>query len=369
MLEDWPSNQLRDTFLQQVALIQTQLQRLHDLNPSPTLQPHLQQIQMANETLSALLNSVVAATPTLLPAAGSHFLPYHNQEHKTTAPPLREESATPPLHILLVEDNPFTQKLMCRLLSLRAHRISVANQGEEALALLQNAATQKDQRFDIILMDIRMPGMDGFATTEAIREWEKRQQQPSVPIIAVTVLNEESDRQRAMQVGMDGFHPKPVQANLLFAEMEQLLAKRNRPSPDPVESATPDPTSENTTPLPPVDVGLNMDLLLKTVENDWSLLGEIVDLYRQDAPKQLQRIWKGIQQQDHDLVREAAHSLKGASGAFGKATLAYALAFQLEQAGRIKDLTQADAIFEQLRQSIHLLEQALDTELHKHSSL
>ncbi len=340
MLEDWPSRPQQDP-LHWVALIQAQLQQMYALNPSAVLQSHLRNVQVASDALLSLLT----------PAGAEQSVQQAEQTPGSGAS--GQES---PLRLLLVEDNPFTQKLMSRLLTMRAQHIAVASQGEEALPLLQAAAAQ-GQPFNMVLMDIRMPGMDGYETTLAIRQWEAHAAQPRIPIIAVTVLNDDADRQRAKQVGMDGFHCKPVQANQLFAEMEQLLLVSGveNPCQDGTECA--------------LDIGLNMESLLKTVENDWGLLGEIVDLYQIDAPKQLQRIQDGIQRQDPDLVREAAHSLKGASGAFGKSTLSFALAYQLEQAGRNRDLGQAHELLHQLRQAIVLMEQALRAELHKHSSL
>ncbi|MBF0096335.1 MAG: response regulator [Magnetococcales bacterium] len=340
MQEDWPSHQQQDP-LHWVAFIQAQLRQMHALTPSTVMQTHLQHLQMASDTLLSLL------TPAGVEQSvrQAEFTP-------------RATGQGSPLRLLLVEDNPFTQKLMSRLLTMRAQHIAVAGQGEEALKLLQEA-TVRGEPFNMVLMDIRMPGMDGFEATHAIRQWEAESARPRVPIIAVTVLNDEADRQRAKQVGMDGFHCKPVQANQLFAEIEQLLPA---PAVSEVERALDDTECA-------LDIGLNMESLLKTVEDDWGLLGEIVDLYRTDAPKQLQRIQDGIQRQDPDLVREAAHSLKGASGAFGKSTLSFALAYQLEQAGRNRDLGQAHELLQQLRHSIQLMEQALGAELRKHSSL
>ncbi|MBF0182974.1 MAG: response regulator [Magnetococcales bacterium] len=363
MQEDRQHNQQRDPMTEWVALIQTQLQQMQALLPPSPMQPHLQRIQEASDALLALLRPPAMSSTLFAPESAATSQPALTQ----TASSDQEINAHRSLHILLVEDNPFTQKLMSRLLKLRAYQITIASHGEDALQRVQAAAVQ-GETFDIILMDIRMPGMDGFATTAALRQWEREQGRPRVPIIAVTVLNSDDDRQRALLAGMDGFHPKPVQANLLFTEMEQLIPAPLSASRDDVDTP---PAFGQEIPAPstaPIDVGLNMQLLLKTVENDWLLLKEIIDLYRMDAPKQLQRIQEGIQRQDPDLVREAAHSLKGASAAFGKSTLTYALAYQLEQAGHTQNLAQAKEIFHQLRHSIELLEQALAAELLKHSS-
>ncbi|MEO5339092.1 MAG: response regulator [Magnetococcus sp. MYC-9] len=282
-----------------------------------------------------------------------------------------------PLHILLVEDNPFTQKLMTRLLTQRNHRVTLANHGQEALECIERACSATTP-FDVVLMDVRMPVLDGLETTQAIRQWEERQvpraaagsapdsastgehtgeSRPRLPIIAVTTLSSEEDRRSAFSAGMDGFHGKPVQANQLFAEIERLVPSALVAEPPPVGSERSAVAEECAVPME-----LDMELLLKTVENDWSLLGEIVDLYRMDAPKQLQRIQDGIRRHDAELVREAAHSLKGATGAFGT-TPTYELAYQVEQAGRNRNIVLAAELLEQLQESIASLETALDRQL------
>ena len=114
-----------------------------------------------------------------------------------------------------------------------------------------------------------------------------------------------------------------------------------------------------------IETQWDMGPLLKTVENDWGLLKEIIDLYCADAPRQLQRIRDGIAQQDPLLVQDAAHALKGSSTAFGK-TPAYVLAFELEQAGRAKDLSQAETCLTQLQQAVFSLEKALHAALLQH---
>ncbi|MBF0462602.1 MAG: response regulator [Magnetococcales bacterium] len=373
MLEDWqqdwpqawpPGEGNEGKILQWAMDIQVRLQPLLSLPLLPDHREHVRQIQEAVNTLVALVTP-----PALVPGILRNETPKDPAPKESALSPLAEPAVPPhPLHILLVEDSPFTQKLITHLLLQHGHQVTLAQHGQEALAQIE-AAYAHSHPFDIVLMDLRMPVMDGFETTRAIRQWEEQRRQapqagdiPRLPIIAVTALTSEADRLHAVQVGMDGIHRKPIQANALFAEMARLV---------PV---TPAPASPGTTDEPPVTeedtttVTLDMGALLKTLENDWMLLGEIVELYRQDTPKQLQRIRDGIAHQDADLVREAAHSLKGASGAFGK-TPAQTLAFQMEQAGRHRDLDQAKALLEPLQCAVAALEQALAAELCKNEPL
>ena len=277
-----------------------------------------------------------------------------------------------PLRILLVEDNPFTQKLMTRLLTLRGHRVTVANQGKEALACLTDdhlaSCVKSEKMFDVILMDIRMPVMDGLQTAEAIRRWEAdlwrvrghktRGAGVRMPILAVSALISREDQARALQAGMDAFHGKPIQTDQLFSTIEQLTASSGRVVSAAGHSETDEPSdSKEET----IDITIKLDLstLLKTVENDRGLLREVIELYHSDAPEQLHLIRQGIEENNAMLVQDAAHALKGSSGAFGR-TVAYDLASQLEQIGRSQKLDRASDVLTSLQRAVSALRDALD---------
>ena len=249
-----------------------------------------------------------------------------------------------PLQILLVEDNPFTQKLISRVLALRGHSVKLAIHGQEALEMLE------EEEYDLVLMDIRMPVMDGIQAVVAIRQWEQDTGRPRIPVIAVTALANEETRARAREAGMDGFHGKPVRAKILFAEMDRVLgeirpAMRKGVDPELIE--------------------LDMERMLTTVDGDWALLAEVTGIYLTDAPKQLSRIKKALALPDFTELREAAHSLKGASGAFGK-NLVFDLALALEQAGRKENRDSAPELIEKLEQAVARMRKTLITEIGKH---
>jgi len=133
------------------------------------------------------------------------------------------------LRILLAEDNPVNQKLAVRLIEKRGHAVIVATNGREALGALQ-----KD-RFDVVLMDVQMPEVDGFEATALIRERESGRG-AHTPIIAMTAHAMKGDRERCLAAQMDGYVAKPIQAAELFKEIEQVLCLA--PSP-PVETFSP----------------------------------------------------------------------------------------------------------------------------------
>ena len=120
------------------------------------------------------------------------------------------------LRILLAEDNAVNQKLASRLLEKRGHTVAVAGNGREALKVLEK------QRFDLVLMDVSMPEMDGLEATRAIRAAEKTTG-AHLPIIAMTAHAMKGDRERCLDAGMDGYVSKPVQAQELFEAAETVL--------------------------------------------------------------------------------------------------------------------------------------------------
>ena len=132
---------------------------------------------------------------------------------------LREGKPAEGLRVLLAEDNPVNQHLAQRLLEKRGHTVTVANNGREALALLAS------HNFDLVLMDVQMPEMDGFETTAAIRAIEQKTGQ-HLPIIAMTAHAMKGDEERCLQAGMDSYVAKPVQAQQLFLAIETVSASR-----------------------------------------------------------------------------------------------------------------------------------------------
>jgi CheY-like chemotaxis protein len=130
--------------------------------------------------------------------------------------------AAPPdraLRILLAEDNRVNQAVATAMLSKRGHRVTVAVNGLEALAELA------DGEFDLVLMDVQMPEMDGFAATRAIREREVGAAR-RIPIVAMTAYAMAGDRERCLEAGMDDYVSKPINPTELFEAISRSSAAR-----------------------------------------------------------------------------------------------------------------------------------------------
>jgi CheY-like chemotaxis protein len=123
-----------------------------------------------------------------------------------------------PLHVLLVEDNLINQKVAARLLEKQGHTVVIAGNGKEALAALEAVGG----RFDVVLMDVQMPEMDGLEATAAIRAREQGTGR-RLPIVALTAHAMKGDRERCLEAGMDGYLTKPVQGQALMQALTEAL--------------------------------------------------------------------------------------------------------------------------------------------------
>ncbi len=127
----------------------------------------------------------------------------------------------PPLHVLLAEDGLTNQKLAIALLEKNRHSVVVASNGKEAIAALASG------QFDVVLMDVEMPEMDGLEATAVIRAKE-RQTGEHVPIIAMTAHAMKGDRDRCLEAGMDDYVSKPVRSAILFETIATVLGISTR---------------------------------------------------------------------------------------------------------------------------------------------
>jgi signal transduction histidine kinase/CheY-like chemotaxis protein len=213
--------------------------------------------------------------------------------------------------VLLVEDNPVNQRVAAGLLKRRGHDVSVALHGGEALALLEQ------QAFDIVLMDLQMPVMDGIDATLAIRARE-RISGGHVRIVAMTAHAMNSDRDRCLNAGMDGYLSKPINPQMLFAVIE-----RDTDGSDARADASPSaaPTA-----------AFDHDALLERLSGDATLMTDVIRLFLQDCPGRLAAINDAVTARDGDGLRTAAHALKGAAGNLS-ATRLFSAADMLERIG------------------------------------
>ena len=249
------------------------------------------------------------------------------------------------LEILLAEDNVVNQLVAVRLLEKCGHAVTVANHGGEALAAMART------RFNVVLMDVQMPEVDGFEATRRIRAIEAGTGRRT-PVVAMTAHAMAGDRDRCLAGGMDDYLTKPVQREELF----RVLGWIESLAPGVGAAVTPPPRSEALveTPAPRGRLSFDRAAALERLGDDEELFAEVADLFRTDGPKLLGEIRTAIAAGDAGGLKRSAHGLKGAAGYVGGADAAEA-ARRLESLATGGDLTDADDAFERLEREVSRL--------------
>jgi PAS domain S-box-containing protein len=242
-----------------------------------------------------------------------------------------------PLRILLAEDNAVNQRVGRVTLEKQGHKVQVAKNGLEALAALDEGA------FDLVLMDVQMPEMDGLATTAALRAREGVTGR-RLPVIAVTAHAMKGDRERCLAAGMDGYVSKPLRPGELDRVIRELVpGGGGGKEGGPVEAAG-----------PLCDGG---DLLAR-LDGDRALLGEVAGLLRAEGERLLRETREALAAGDVAKLQRSAHTLKGAV-AFFVAPAADELLRRLEAMGDDNDLTGGTEVLARLAAEMDRLHAAL----------
>jgi PAS domain S-box-containing protein len=244
------------------------------------------------------------------------------------------------LKILLAEDSAVNQKLAVSMLKRGGHEVVVASNGVEAVSAVAR------ERFDLVLMDVQMPELDGFDATKQIREREQKTG-GHIPIIAVTAHAMKGDRERCLAAGMDGYISKPIRSAELHQAIDEIAGVGRKTI---AQAATPTVTAA-TSEQPPVDGQWDWSVALATVQGSEELLCEILEAFLEETPRQLSSIKQGLMKSDAALLRRAAHTIKGAVRYFG-ANEAFDLALRLETLGHNGELSQAAAVAKELEQEL-----------------
>ena len=227
------------------------------------------------------------------------------------------------LNILLSEDNAVNQKLAIRVLEKAGHHVTLAQTGREAVNAWEKSG---EAGYDVLLMDIQMPEMDGMEATAEIRSREKKTGK-HVPILAMTAHAMRGDRERCLANGMDGYISKPIHPVDLFAEIERCVGLQKGQS----------PMTENAK-----ESGELIDRasLLERVEGDQELLTEMIQIFKEEAPMLMTAMSEALKSGDWVVLERSTHSLKGAVSNLSSKTVAN-VALKLEQDAQKKDLESA----------------------------
>lgn len=244
-----------------------------------------------------------------------------------------------PRRILLAEDGIVNQQVASRLLESRGHTVVLVNNGAEALAALERS------KFDLVLMDVQMPVMDGFDATAAIRGKEQATGR-HIPIIAMTAHAMKGDRERCLAAGMDGYISKPIHANALYQAVEEIPINS-----EPAVAAAAGVATE-------ARKILDWESALHRVGGRNDLLKEIVRLFFKESDKLMPEIQAAMHSRDCVKLRRVAHSLKGSADCFAAEPTVNA-ALRLEIMARDGNLADAETAFADLQREVEQLRLAL----------
>jgi PAS domain S-box-containing protein len=258
-----------------------------------------------------------------------------------------EVLALPPLRVLLAEDAVVNQRLAVRILEKAGHSVRVAGNGWQALQALER------ERFDVILMDVQMPELGGFETTEKIRAAEQGTGR-HVPIIALTAHAMKGDRERCLAAGMDSYVSKPIRARELFQAMEQVLQTH-----PPVARSGGIPDDLRASEEGKMAADFDRAAALERCGDDAQLLRELIDMFLTEIRVWMFDLGRAIEAGDANAIKRLAHTIKGAVGTFG-AQPAYDAAFELETMGKEGNLAGAQAAWTRMQEVVARLNAALE---------
>jgi len=249
--------------------------------------------------------------------------------------------------VLLVEDNKINQKLAIKMLEKMNCNIEVANNGEEALTKV------KKFDFDLVLMDIQMPVMDGLMATAEIRKLGKDREN-RVPIIALTAHAMKEDKDRCLAAGMDDYLSKPIKNNDLRRMIQKYLTEKIQIVDQANELIIEDDNDKTELQV------LDRENLMNRVNGDLSLLKDLSDLYLEEYPQRLKDVRNAIKQSDFSTIRNAVHNLKGVYLNFGSDKAAE-VAKEMEKLANSDDLEAISKMYNELEICSSELQNALES--------
>ncbi len=239
------------------------------------------------------------------------------------------------LHILVAEDNRTNQTVATRMLSKMGHSPVVADNGKEALLLLTT------HRFDLVLMDIQMPEMDGLTTTRKIRESENGTRL-HMPIIAMTAHAMKGDRERCLAAGMDGYVSKPISSQELEKTIAGVLLTQDDREAFSSLLVKPADAAE---PKSPSVMVWDMDDTMERLGGDEQLFHEVIEIFLDDVPKHMAALGQAIADGNTEAIERLAHTLKGELGYLGISEISRK-AREMEELGKKSDVRLAASLYE-----------------------
>jgi two-component system, sensor histidine kinase and response regulator len=230
----------------------------------------------------------------------------------------------------LAEDKPMNRKLATLLLEKKGYLVVAANDGQEVLERL------KAEHFDLILMDVQMPKMDGLEATTRIRNSDD-QEIREIPIIAMTAYSAKEDREKCLLAGMDYYISKPINNEELYTALDQILDDRQ-------------PRHSQSSAIP-----TDLKDMIERMDGNLELLAELVEMFFEDYPKDLFKLNRALEKKDLKTLVYVTHGLKGELGNMGMTT-AYKIACDLDKLFKKNNLEEAPEMVRKLIREVKAME-------------
>ncbi len=242
------------------------------------------------------------------------------------------------MRILLAEDNLTNQEVACGLLKQQGiTQLTIVDNGKKAVEAYQK------NKFDVILMDIRMPEMDGLEATAAIRKLEQSTQSKAIPIVALTAQAMKEDIDLCLSSGMNYYTAKPIN----LAELIKILIKIL-----PIETETKLAKPQNTEAI------FNLELALSLLGGSNALLHRVIDVYIEKYEETLSKAWREVNLGNAEAISDIGHLIKGSSANFGAKNVVE-LASKLDKMGKSGNIEQASQLLTELETEMKRLVEAL----------
>ena len=267
----------------------------------------------------------------------------HLRDHRLTKP-AAEEDQKRTVRILLAEDNATNRKVALAMLENMGYRADAVENGREAVRVLENL------HYDIVLMDIQMPEVDGYEATRMIRNDRSGVKNRDIPIIAMTAHAMVGDREKCLEAGMDDYVSKPVHAE----ELNRVITRWV----DGGEVSENDNEDASKGDLADTKI-FDRTAILERLDGDEELLDEILSIFLEDVPVRLKKLLHALEIGDESLSAAEAHTIKGASANVGAAAFQAAL-LEVEMAVHGKDMKRAKSLIPVIEKNFEILKKLVN---------
>jgi two-component system sensor histidine kinase/response regulator len=248
------------------------------------------------------------------------------------------------VRILVAEDNVVNQKVAVRTLQKLGYRADAVANGREAVTALETIG------YDLVLMDVQMPEMNGFEATRIIRDPGSGVLRHDIPIVAMTAHALKGDRERCLEAGMDDYASKPVTALALSEILDRHL--RSIASSGGI---VPEPSPSQARPV-------EIEQIQEVADGDIEFERDLIETFLSDSEEQIRGLEAALRERDAEEVRGRAHTIKGSSANAG-AKVMQELAYQMEKIGAGKEFTQAPDVYSELKDAFEQARELLQAHL------